>query len=123
MSGVVDSGNNFIFEMHQYLDSDYSGTHDTCASATIGSEALTDATAWLEAHNARAILGEFASGRDDTCMAALADMLAFMDTNNDQWVGWTYFSGGPWWPASNTMMIEPVDGADVAQIPVLVKHL
>jgi endoglucanase len=42
-AGYVDPGNNFIFEMHEYLDSDNSGTHSTCASGK-GATALSAAT-------------------------------------------------------------------------------
>ena len=35
--GVVDPANNFLYEIHQYLDGDSSGTSATCVGATIGS--------------------------------------------------------------------------------------
>ncbi len=47
MTAVVDSGNNFAFELHEYLDADFSGTSASCQSATIGSQVLAPVTAWL----------------------------------------------------------------------------
>ncbi len=35
--------------MHQYLDSDGSGTSATCVSSSIGASRLADATSWLQA--------------------------------------------------------------------------
>lgn len=69
--------------MHQYLDSDGSGTHDACVSATIGSERLQAATAWLRRHGKKGLLGEFAGAVNAPCQAAVRDMLAFIDANND----------------------------------------
>ena len=49
-------------EMHQYLDSDGSGTSATCVSSTIGAERLAAATSWLQANNLKGFLGEIGAG-------------------------------------------------------------
>ena len=49
-------------EMHQYLDSDGSGTNPTCVSSTIGEERLADATTWLQQNNLKGFLGEMGAG-------------------------------------------------------------
>jgi endoglucanase len=49
-------------EMHQYLDSDGSGTSPTCVSSTIGAERLADATTWLQSNGLRGFLGEIGTG-------------------------------------------------------------
>ena len=61
----------------------------------MGSEQLQQATGWLRDHQLRALIGEFAVGRNDLCMQALEDMLSFMDQNSDVWLGWTWWAGGP----------------------------
>lgn len=48
--------------MHQYLDSDGSGTNATCVSSTIGAERIADATAWLQSTGFKGFLGETAGG-------------------------------------------------------------
>lgn len=73
--------------MHQYLDSDGSGTSGTCVSSTIGSERLADATDWLRSNGKKGLIGEFAGGVNDVCEAAVKDMLAFLDDNSDVWEG------------------------------------
>lgn len=49
-------------EMHQYLDSDGSGTNATCVDSTVGVDRLTAATAWLTANNFKGLLGEIGAG-------------------------------------------------------------
>jgi endoglucanase len=60
MLNIVDPGNNYAFDEHQYLDSDSSGTSSTIVSATIGQERLVAFTNWLHTNNRRGFLGEFA---------------------------------------------------------------
>lgn len=103
---------NFAFDLHQYLDGNSSGTSFQCGSdPQIGVRRLTAATQWLRDHKVRGFLGEFAGGRSATCQAALAEMFRFMDENSDAWLGWTYWTAGPWWPASYEFGVEPRDGA------------
>jgi endoglucanase len=118
MKGIKDPGNNMIFEVHQYLDSDSSGTSASCVSGTIGSERLTKFTAWLRANGYRAILGEFAGGNNDTCNKAVSDMLTYMQTHNDVWSGWTWWAAGPWW-GNYIYSIEPTGSTDKPQMKVL----
>ncbi len=48
--------------MHQYLDSDGSGTSEVCVSSTIGAERIQAATDWLKANNLKGFLGEIGAG-------------------------------------------------------------
>jgi endoglucanase len=112
MLGIVDSGNNYAFEVHQYLDSDGSGTKTTIVSATIGRERLTNFTAWARANNVKGFLGEYAVpgaviGGSGNGGPALTNMLGYIQTNSDVWLGWTYWGGGPWWGSSPLFPIEP----------------
>ncbi|MFO0564959.1 MAG: glycoside hydrolase family 5 protein [Polyangiaceae bacterium] len=97
MGGIVDSKNNYAFELHQYLDADYSGTQASCQSATIGSQKLADVTAWLKSKGKKGFLGEVAGGNNATCQAAIGDMLTYMKQNQDVWMGFTWWAAGPWW--------------------------
>ncbi|EFC37881.1 predicted protein [Naegleria gruberi] len=96
LKNIKDSANNFMFEMHQYLDSDNSGTHSTCVSSTIGSTRLKTTTDWLRQNGFKAFLGEFGASDDTVCMQALYDILQFMGNNTDVWHGWTYWNASPW---------------------------
>lgn len=73
--------------MHQYLDSDGSGTSSTCVNSTIGATRLMDATAWLKSNNKIAILGEYAGAVNSVCEEAVEGMLDYIDENSDVWTG------------------------------------
>lgn len=50
LKGLTDPNNLLIYQMHQYLDSDNSGTHAECVSSTIFQERLDAATSWLRSN-------------------------------------------------------------------------
>lgn len=122
MLQIADSRNNLVFEVHQYLDTDSSGTTTGCVSATIGAQRLQVFTDWLRANGKRGLLGEFAAANTDTCKQALNGMLAFMQTNSDVWVGWTYWLAGAW-ASHDPFSLQPVNGVDRPQMQVLQPYL
>ena len=122
MLGVVDPLNHYAFDLHQYLDSDSSGTSETCVSKTVGSERLSSVTAWLKHNHQQAFLGEFGGARNDLCYAALDDMLSYIDHNSGVWLGWTYWAAGPQW-GEYLFTLEPQGGVDRPQMAILIKHL
>jgi endoglucanase len=122
MLGITDPANNYAFEVHQYLDKDYSGTHADCRNERIGVTTLEKFTQWLRDNGKRGFLGEFGGGSDAVCLAALDAMLAHMAENGGVWLGWTYWAAG-FWPPSYSTSVQPVDGEDRPQMSVLLKHL
>jgi endoglucanase len=108
---IVDPANNWAVEMHQYFDSDGSGTHSTINNndPTTGMQRLQAATAWLQQYNIRGFLGEFAVANsiinpvktDTTTLgnATIDDTLNYLQANSNTWMGWTWWGGGPsnWW--------------------------
>jgi endoglucanase len=121
MLGVVDPLNHYAYDAHQYLDSDFSGTHEECVSRTVGSEQISTFTAWLKANHRQAFLGEFAGARNATCYAALDDLLSFIDSHSDVWLGWTYWAAGPQW-GEYLFTLEPLNGQDRPQMQILARH-
>lgn len=117
-----DPGKNFLFEMHQYFDHNNSGTTDTCSSAKVADARMAEATNWLRARKAKALLGEFGGTKDQVCLDALDDALGFMSANPDVWQGWTYWAAGGWW-GGNALSIQPENGKDKPQMAVLKKYL
>jgi endoglucanase len=109
MGALTDSEDKLIYQFHQYLDSDGSGTSDQCVSSTIFSERLQVATQWLKDNNFKGFLGEFAAGANDQCIAALQDGLSYMVDNSDVWLGAAWWAAGPWW-ADYIYSIEPPSG-------------
>jgi endoglucanase len=55
-------------------------------------------------------------------MAALNNMLRYMQVNQDVWLGWTYWAGGPWW-GPGRRKLDPVDEQDVPQMNLLERHI
>ncbi|KUI70497.1 putative endo-beta-1,4-glucanase B [Cytospora mali] len=96
MGSITDTvDDKLVYEMHQYLDSDASGTSSTCVSTTIGAERLADATTWLRENNKVGIVGEFAGGANSDCETAVEGMLSFMQDNSDVWLGALWWGAGP----------------------------
>jgi endoglucanase len=112
MDDITDPANNYAYDLHQYLDNDSSGTSETVVSATIGVERLTAVTNWLRDNNRKAFLGEFAVANSTIGAGigdeALANMLTYINDNNDVWLGWTWWAGGPWW-GNYMYSIEPTN--------------
>ncbi|GLB40406.1 putative cellulase (glycosyl hydrolase family 5) [Lyophyllum shimeji] len=111
---IKDPNNNIAIQMHQYLDSDGSGTSGTCVSSTIGAERLAAATAWLKANNLKGFLGEIGAGSNPTCISAVYGALCSMQQSG-VWIGATWWAAGPWWGTYFTS-IEPPSGAAISQI-------
>src|SRR5262249_48791652 len=121
-TGVKDPAENFAFEVHQYLDSDSSGTHPGVVSPTIGVERLTAITQWAEANHQRLFLGEIGVDTDPTSLQALDNTLGYIKQHTDVWSGVTYWAGGPWW-GNYMFSIEPQNGVDKPQMGILLQHL
>lgn len=122
MAGFTDPAGNFVYEIHQYLDRDSSGSNPGCTSARIGRERLERVTLWLRQQRAQAILGEFGADRSPTCLAALDDLMSFLRENGDVWVGWNYWAGGDWW-GDYHYSVQPQNGRMAPQAGVLARHI
>lgn len=109
LSALTDPHNKIVYEMHQYLDANGSGTSATCVSSTIGSERIAAATTWLRANGKLGILGEFAGGANSVCESAIKDLLTYVDKNTDVWMGALWWGGGPWW-GDYMFSMEPPSG-------------
>jgi endoglucanase len=122
MKGLTDPQDKIVYEMHQYLDSDSSGTSETCVSSTIGQERLESATTWLKDNGKKGFIGEFAGGVNSVCESAVEGMLSYMSENTDVWMGAEWWAAGPWW-GSYMYSLEPTDGpAYSTYLPILEKY-
>ncbi len=124
MLGIVDPGSNFCYEVHQYLDSDGSGTMTTIVSVDIGWQRLTNFTAWARANNVKGFLGEYgvprlAIGSGQPGGQALTNMLSYISTNSDVWLGWCYWGAGPWWGSTPTFLVEPANPGNPTDRPTV----
>lgn len=104
-----DPSDLLIYEMHQYLDADGSGTHDACVSPTVGAERVASATQWLRQNKKRGIIGETAGADNAVCIAAIRGELQHLLDNSDVWAGWLWWAAGPWW-GEYMFNMEPPEG-------------
>lgn len=114
MKNITDPQDKLIYEFHQYLDSDGSGTSASCVSGTIGAERIADATKWLKTNNFKGIIGEYAGGVNTDCESAVTGMLDALAADNDVWMGALWWGAGPWW-ADYIFAFEPPLGAAYKQ--------
>lgn len=119
---VTDPGNNVLFEAHQYFDSDASGTTDVCMTSTIGSTRLTPFVKWLRDNGKKGFLGEFAGANNSTCVAAVKDMLDFVNASADVLMGWQWWGGGPWW-GNYMFALDPSGTIDQPQMTLIAPYL
>ncbi|KAJ3202993.1 hypothetical protein HDU83_004190 [Entophlyctis luteolus] len=115
---ITDPANNYVFEMHQYFDSDFSGTAAAC---TWDYNQLTAATSWLRTNGKKGYLGEFAGAPNSGCETVITGVLQYLNSNSDVWVAASWWAAGPWW-GTNMYSIETTAGVtspDAVMIPIL----
>lgn len=122
MLDIVDPANHIVFEVHQYLDSDSSGSSDRCVDKTVGSQRLQGFISWLRKNGKKGFVGEFAGGDNATCNEAVKDMLDAMTKAADVLVGWSWWAAGPGW-GDYIFTIEPKNGKDRPQMTLLLPYL
>lgn len=126
MTGVVDPGNHFAFELHQYFDADYSGSSATCQSAPgTGANQLQGVTQWLRTHGYQGFLAELAGADNTACHNAVESALSYLEANSDVWLGWAWWAAGPWWGDDYILTLEPTNNftVDRPQMAWLAPHL
>ncbi len=105
MLAITDPANHFAFDVHQYLDSDSSGSNGACVSGA--PERLAPFAAWARQNQKRGFLGEFGAGGDTACAGELASLLDHVRAEASVWAGWVYWAGGAWWPDTYALSIKP----------------
>lgn len=130
MLNIVDPADNCVFEVHQYLDSNSSGTTTNIVDVNIGVTRLTAFTDWLRANGRKGFLGEFAVANSTIGATpnligdeALTNMLSYIAANSDVWTGWCWWAAGPWW-GNYMFTLEPLNlgqpsQSDRAAMPIL----
>nr|AWM99287.1 glycoside hydrolase family 5 [Rhizophlyctis rosea] len=108
---ISDPKNNYAFEVHQYFDSDFSGTHAQCTYSTEQLDAFTN---WLKSNNKKGFLGEWAVTTDSSCSKVLSALPGYLSSHSDVYIGHTFWAAGPWWGSSALFPVEPTNGQDTA---------
>jgi endoglucanase len=89
---VPPAGLQIAFEMHEYLDSDFSGTHAACAG--YGSAPVTSAISWAQTNGYKVWIGETGWSQDPTCPSDATTLMSYFTANEPTVLGWAYWVGG-----------------------------
>lgn len=93
VTNIDGSTEDLIFDVHQYLDSDNSGTSATCATNNVDSFEVLGA--WLRTNSRKAMLTETGGGSSDsTCLTDVCQELAELNKYSDVFLGWTGWAAG-----------------------------
>jgi len=95
LAGVTNpdgSTTSLIFDIHQYLDANGSGTSASCVKT---SDVFTEVLKWLKDSKRQALLTEIGGGRSDhSCITNICEVLDFLNTNSDQFLGYLGWAAG-----------------------------
>jgi len=103
-----------LINVHQYLDSNYSGTHDNCQQDLWKPNTfnLNEFVDYLSTNKLKAIVTEFGAGRDaGSCKAPLTEFMQYLKDHSASgqdygFVGWTIWSTGHGWGDYN-LRVKP----------------
>ncbi|MDP3705272.1 MAG: cellulase family glycosylhydrolase [Legionellaceae bacterium] len=105
-AGITDLS-HIAINVHQYLDSDYSGTHSDCQQdlTTTGANGfnLNAFVDYLNENKLQAIVTEFGTGKNESsCMTPLTQFMQYLSDNTAKnkeygFIGWTIWSTGHGW--------------------------
>ncbi|MCJ1400881.1 Endoglucanase EG-II [Xylographa trunciseda] len=96
LSTIKDSDgttSKLIYDIHQYLDSDGSGTHADCVTDHV-SDNLTPLASYLRSNGRKAFLTETGGGNVADCVQYVCSELSYLNTNSDVYLGWQGWAAG-----------------------------
>lgn len=104
---INDPKNHFMIELHQYFDSDNSGTHNTCISPSDFKSGFDhywpQVVDWMQKNKVPVFLGEFGSPDTTNCRADITYLLdhlngvAYTRAKGYGVIGWTVWAAGGSW--------------------------
>jgi endoglucanase len=117
---IEDPLNNIVFEAHQYLNPGNTGQN--CNLGPAASAQLAGITAWAEKNNKKLWLGETGACSDTASLTAFSALLNYLNQNNQEWRGITYWTGGPWM-GNYIYTVDPSEsGVESVQLKTLLNY-
>lgn len=121
-ANLADPLGRAVIEVHQYFDSDFSGTHWECQPPARFDNMFALISEWARTNDKELFLGESGAAATPECLQTLDHVLTLV-SRRDVWRGWTYWAAGRWW-GSYPLSIQPTkEGADAPQMSIVGKHL
>ncbi|RDX54717.1 endoglucanase [Lentinus brumalis] len=87
------STTNLVFDVHKYLDSDNSGTHEECVTNNIDN-AWAPLAEWLRCNGRQAFNTETGGGNVASCQQFMCEQVAFQNANSDVFLGYVGWAAG-----------------------------
>ncbi|KJR79810.1 glycoside hydrolase family 5 protein [Sporothrix schenckii 1099-18] len=100
-----NSTSGLVFDVHQYLDYDYSGTHTTCVTNAISS--FQPLATWLRANGRQAFTTETGGGNTPSCVQYVCELMKFLNTNSDVFLGTVAWAAGSFDPSTYELSVVP----------------
>jgi endoglucanase len=117
---IVDPRNNWVLEVHLYLDPDSTGTYrHPVANEQIGRDRLSGAIAWSRKSGIKLFLGETGAPPDALGLSALRVVLNEVAAAPDVFWGIALWGAGAWWKPNYPMRLDPVNGVEQPQFVAL----
>jgi endoglucanase len=70
---MIEANTVKVFNVHQYLDSDFTGTHTECAANNV--DAFNQLADWLRTNGRKAMVTETGGGNTASCAAMFCQQL------------------------------------------------
>ncbi|RPD65704.1 endoglucanase [Lentinus tigrinus ALCF2SS1-7] len=87
------STTNLVFDVHKYLDSDNSGTHEECVTNNIDN-AWAPLAEWLRCNGRQAFNTETGGGNVASCEQFMCEQVAYQNANSDVFLGYVGWAAG-----------------------------
>jgi endoglucanase len=128
---ISDPANNFLYEAHEYFDSDESGAYALSYDAelrrnpnlvNIGTTRLAPFVSWCRNNNVAGYLGEYGIPNNDARWLSVLDL--FLSSLDHVGFHGTYWAAGEWW-GDYPLSVQPQGNFNVdrVQMVVLASHL
>ena len=109
----------YAIEVHQYLDTNFSGTQYQCVSSDGFLDAINFSSFmnWVQSNQMAVILGEFGGAANGTCMDTLQTLMTQVTNNpysadSGGFLAWTAWGGGHAWGNNYLMGLVPIDSSN-----------
>ena len=113
---VIDNANNWHVDVHQYYDTNLSGTGTEVRGRNFMRNILQPITSVARQLGVQLFLGEFGAGNNNqAALDCLRHGLNFLNQNGDVWIGWAQWGAGDNWSSSYPILLQGPNFTDTPQ--------
>ncbi|KAI1320318.1 glycoside hydrolase family 5 protein [Xylariaceae sp. FL0255] len=113
------STTDLVFDVHQYSDSDYSGTHTECVTNNIDG-AFSPLATYLRSVGRQALLSEMGGGNTASCETDICQQVQYLNDNSDVFLGFIGWAAGSFDPSTYALSEVPTDhGGTWTDVPLV----